>query len=155
MIMEITVDRKYKRDAYTIGKLYVNGKFFSDTLEDKDRGLRSSMTLEEIKKMKVYGQTAIPSGTYEVRMTYSNRFGQRTWARKYEGKVPELLDVRGFGGVRIHPGNKAADTLGCILIGKNSAVGMVTDSQAYYYKLLDDYIVPATKRKEKILITIR
>ena len=153
--MEIIVERIYRKDVYTIGKLLIDGKFLSDTLEDKDMGLKSSMTLEEIKRKKVYGKTAIPTGTYEVRMTYSNRFGQRPWARKYGGKVPELFDVKGFGGIRIHPGNKAADTLGCILIGKNSAVGMVTDSQAYYYKLLDDYIVPATKRKENILITIR
>lgn len=153
--MQLTLERKWKKDAYTIGKLYVNGEFFSNTLEDKDRGLTSSMTLEEINKKKIYGQTAIPSGTYEVKMTYSNRFNSRAWGKKYGGKVPELLNVKGFGGVRIHPGNKAADTLGCILVGKNSAVGMVTNSQTYYFKLLDNYVVPATKRKEKILITIK
>lgn len=153
--MQLTLERKWKKDAYTIGKLYINSEFFSNTLEDKDRGLTSSMTLEEINKKKIYGQTAIPSGTYEVKMTYSNRFNSRTWGKKYGGKVPELLNVKGFGGVRIHPGNKATDTLGCILVGKNSAVGMVTNSQTYYFKLLDNYIVPATKRKEKILITIK
>lgn len=153
--MQLTLERKWKKDAYTIGKLYVNGEFFSNTLEDKDRGLTSSMTLEEINKKKIYGQTAIPSGTYEVKMTYSNRFNSRAWGKKYGGKVPELLNVKGFGGVRIHPGNKAADTLGCILVGKNSAVGMVTNSQTYYFKLLDNYIVPATKRNEKIILTIK
>lgn len=153
--MQLTLERKWKKDAYTIGKLYVNGEFFSNTLEDKDRGLTSSMTLEEISKKKIYGQTAIPSGTYEVKMTYSSRFNSRAWGKKYGGKVPELLNVKGFGGVRIHPGNKAADTLGCILVGKNSAVGMVTNSQTYYFKLLDNYIVPATKRNEKIMLTIK
>lgn len=153
--MQLTLERKWKKDAYTIGKLYVNGEFFSNTLEDKDRGLTSSMTLEEINKKKIYGQTSIPSGTYEVKMTYSNRFNSRAWGKKYGGKVPELLNVKGFGGVRIHPGNKAADTLGCILVGKNSAVGMVTNSQTYYFKLLDNYIVPATKRNEKIILTIK
>lgn len=153
--MQLTLERKWRKDAYTIGKLYVNGEFFSNTLEDKDRGLTSSMTLEEINKKKIYGQTAIPSGTYEVKMTYSNRFNSRAWGKKYDDKVPELLNVKGFGGVRIHPGNKAADTLGCILVGKNSAVGMVTNSQAYYFKLLDNYIVPATKKNEKIMLTIK
>lgn len=153
--MNIVIDRKWKKDAYTIGNLYINGVLFSNTLEDKDRGLTSSMTLEEINKKKIYGQTAIPSGAYEVKMTYSNRFHSRAWGKKYDGKVPELINVKGFGGVRIHPGNKAADTLGCILVGKNSAVGMVTNSQAYYFKLLDNYIVPATKKGEKITLTIK
>lgn len=125
--MQLTLERKWKKDTYTIGKLFINGTFFSNTLEDKDRGLTSSMTLEEINKKKIYGQTAIPSGTYEVKLTYSNRFHSRVWGKKYNGKVPELLNVKGFGGVRIHPGNKAADTLGCILVGKNSAVSMVTN----------------------------
>lgn len=153
--MQLTLERKWKKDTYTIGKLFINGTFFSNTLEDKDRGLTSSMTLEEINKKKIYGQTAIPSGTYEVKLTYSNRFHSRVWGKKYNGKVPELLNVKGFGGVRIHPGNKAADTLGCILVGKNSAVSMVTNSQAYYFKLLDNYIVPAINKGEKILLTIK
>lgn len=153
--MNIVIDRKWKKDTYTIGNLYINGVLFSNTLEDKDRGLTSSMTLEEISKKKIYGQTAIPSGTYEVVMTYSNRFNSRAWGKKYNGKVPELRNIKGFGGVRIHPGNKAADTLGCILVGKNSIKGMVTNSQAYYYKLLDNYIVPAVKKGEKITLTIK
>lgn len=153
--MNIVMNRKWKKDTYTIGKLFINGTFFSNTLEDKDRGLTSSMTLEEINKKKIYGQTAIPSGTYEVKLTYSNRFHSRTWGKKYNGKVPELLNVKGFGGVRVHPGNKVADTLGCILVGKNSAVGMVTNSQTYYFKLLDNYIVPAINKGEKILLTIK
>lgn len=153
--MEITLERKYKKDTYTIGNLYINGQFFSNTLEDKDRGLTSNMTLEEIKQKKIYGETAIPIGSYEVKMTYSNRFNSREWGRRCGGKVPELLNVKGFGGVRIHPGNKPADTLGCVLVGKNSAKGMVTNSQSYYYKLLDNYIMPATKRGERITITIK
>ena len=153
--MEIVVDRRWKRDTYTIGNMYINGKFFSNTLEDKDRGLKDSMTPQDISNLKVYGQTAIPTGTYEVKMTYSNRFNLRAWGKKYDGKVPELVNVKGFGGVRIHPGNKAADTLGCILVGKNSIKGMVTNSQAYYYKLLDNYIVPAVKKGEKITLTIK
>ena len=153
--MNIVIDRKWKKDTYTIGNLYINGVLFSNTLEDKDRGLTSSMTLEEIGKKKIYGQTAIPSGTYEVKMTYSNRFHSRTWSKKYDGKVPELINVKGFGGVRIHPFNRASESLGCIAVGKNSIKGMVTNSQAYYYKLLDDYIVPAVNKREKISLTIK
>lgn len=153
--MEIVVDRRWKRDTYTIGNMYINGKFFSNTLEDKDRGLKDSMTLQDISNLKVYGQTAIPSGTYEVKMTYSNRFHSRAWGKKYDGKVPELVNVKGFGGVRIHPFNRASESLGCIAVGKNSIKGMVTNSQAYYYKLLDDYIVPAVNKREKITLTIK
>lgn len=153
--MQILVDRKWKKDAYTIGKMFVNGVLFSDTLEDKDRGLNESMSLEEVKGKKIYGETAIPTGTYEVKMTYSNRFSNRAWGRKYRGKVPEIMNVKGYSGVRIHPLNTAKDTLGCIGVGKNSAKGRITQSTAYYYQLLDNYIIPAVKRNEKIMITIK
>lgn len=153
--MEILIDRKWKKDTYTIGQVYINGQYFSESLEDKDRGLSDTMSLEQITKAKVYGQTAIPTGTYEVKVTYSNRFHSRAWGRRYNGKVPELMNVKGFGGVRIHPGNTAKDTLGCVLLGKNTAKGMITQSTNYYYKLLDDYILPASKKGEKITLTIK
>lgn len=105
--------------------------------------------------MKVYGETAIPTGTYVVKLTYSNRFGARAWASKYGGKVPEVTNVKGFSGIRIHPGNVAQDTYGCILLGKNSVKGKVTQSTEYYYKLLDNHIVPAVSRGEKITLTIK
>lgn len=153
--MEILIDRKWKKDTYTVGNVYVNGTFFSNSLEDKDRGLSYTMSLEQIAQRKVYGETAIPTGTYEIKMTYSSKFATRAWGRKYQGKVPELLNVKGFSGVRVHPGNFARDTLGCILIGKNSIKGMVTQSASYYYKLLDSYIIPAVDRGEKITLTIK
>ena len=153
--MEITVERKYKKPAYTIDKWYINGIFFSDGLEDPDRGLTSTMTLEEINKKKVYGQTAIPTGTYEIKMTYSNRLHSRAYAKKYDGKLPELINVKGYEGVRIHPFNKAQETLGCLSVGKNNIKGAVTNATAYFYILLDSYILPAIKRGEKITITIK
>ena len=153
--MEITVERKYKKPTYTIDKWYINGAFFSDGLEDPDRGLTSTMTLEEINKKKVYGQTAIPTGTYEVKMTYSNRLHGRAYAKKYDGKLPELMNVKGYEGVRIHPFNKAQETLGCLSVGKNSIKGAVTNATAYFYMLVDNYILPAIKRGEKITITIK
>lgn len=153
--MEILVDRKYKKSTYTIDKWYVNGTFFSEGLEDPDRGLKDSMTLEEINKKKVYGQTAIPTGTYEIKMTYSNRLHGRAYAQKYGGKLPELLNVKGFGGVRIHPFNYASESLGCLTVGKNSIKGGVTNATQYFYKLMDNFIIPATKKGEKIKITIK
>ena len=153
--MNIVIDRKWKKDTYTIGNLYINGVLFSNTLEDKDRGLTSSMTLEEISKKKIYGQTAIPTGTYEVKMTYSNRLHSRAYAKKYDGKLPELINVKGYEGVRIHPFNKAQETLGCLSVGKNNIKGAVTNATAYFYILVDNYILPAIKRGEKITITIK
>lgn len=153
--MNIIVDRKWKKESYTIGNVYINSIFFGNSLEDKDRGLDSSMSLTEIQRKKVYGQTAIPAGTYQVKMTYSNRFATKFWGRKYNGKVPELLNVKGFDGIRIHPGNTAQSTSGCVLVGKNTAKGMVTQSTEYYYKLLDNYILPAIKRNEPITITLK
>ena len=153
--MNIVIDRKWKKDTYTIGNLYINGVLFSNTLEDKDRGLTSAMTLEEIGKKKIYGQTAIPTGTYEVKMTYSNRLHSRAYAKKYDGKLPELINVKGYEGVRIHPFNRAQETLGCLSVGKNNIKGAVTNATAYFYMLVDNYILPAIKRGEKITITIK
>lgn len=152
--MKIVLDRKWKKDTYTVGKLYIDGKLFSDTLEDKDRGLKDSMTLEEIKSKKVYGKTAIPTGTYELKMTYSGKFASRPWGKKYDGKVLEISNIKGYSGVRFHPFNTAEESLGCIAVGKNSVKGKVLQATAYYYKLLDDYVLPALK-KGKVFITIK
>lgn len=153
--MNILVDRKWKKENYTIGNVFINGKFFCNSLEDKDRGLNDKMSAKEINSKKIYGQTAIPTGTYEIRMTYSGKFATKSWGRKYNGQVPLLLQVKGFDGVRIHPGNTAKDTLGCILIGKNTAKGTVTQSIEYYFKLLDYYILPAIKKNEKLYINLK
>ena len=143
--MKILVDRKWKKENYTIGIIYVNGKQFCNTLEDKDRGLTSSMSLAEIKSKKVYGQTAIPTGTYKVIMSYSQKF------KKY---LPEILDVKGYAGIRIHSGNVAADSLGCVLLGKNTQKGMVTNSRAYcstFNSMLND----AISHGEEVTIEIK
>lgn len=153
--MNIVVERKWKKSDYTIGIMYINGIRFSETLEDKDRGLTDKMSEAEIKLKKVYGQTAIPTGTYDIKMTYSSKFASRPWGKKYNGKVPSIETVKGFAGVRIHPGNTAADSLGCIFVGRNLAKGMVSQSTAFYYKLLDNYILPALARSEKITLTIK
>ena len=135
--MEILVKRIAKKPKYTIGKLYIDEQYICDTLEDTDRGLNQNMSLEEIKKKKVYGETAIPAGTYKVDMnTVSPKFKSRTWAKPYGGKLPRLVLVPGYDGVLIHPGNKAEDTLGCILVGENKAVGQVLNSQVTFKKIM-------------------
>lgn len=124
--MRLTLKRIAFRDTYTIGRLYINGKYFCDVLEDKDRGLDDSMTVEEILKKKKYGQTAIPTGIYRIQITYSP---------KYKRMMPLILNVKGYSGIRIHSGNTSKDTLGCLLVGKNTKVGMVTDSRNTYGRL--------------------
>ena len=126
--MEINVKRIFTCKDYTIGRLFIDGVYFCDTLEDCDRGLDQGMTDEEIRRLKIYGKTAIPTGRYRVVLTYSNRF------RKV---LPEILNVKGYSGVRIHTGNVPEDTLGCILVGRNTKKGMVTESRKMFAPLLD------------------
>ena len=135
--MKLLLKRIAKRDTYTIGKLYIDGKYFSDTLEDPDRGLTNSMSREQVAKIKVYGETAIPTGTYNIDMnTISAKFKNRSWASPYKGKIPRLQNVPGYEGVLIHPGTTSKDTLGCILVGKNTSKGMITQSQATFHQLM-------------------
>lgn len=153
--MELFLERKYKKDNYTIGKLYIDGKYFSDVMEDKDRNLNSSMTEQQIKGLKVYGETAIPTGTYTIDMnTISPKFKDRSWAKPYGGKLPRLLNVKGFEGVLIHVGNIQKDSLGCILIGINTKKGMITNSTEYFHKLMKE-LLAAKLKGEEIKITIK
>lgn len=152
--MELKLDRKYKKPNYTIGKLYINDKYFCDTIEDTDRGLKDSMSESEIKLKKVYSKTAIPTGTYEIVMnTISPKFKNRSWAKPYGGKLPRLLNVKGFDGVLIHVGNKPEDSLGCILVGKNNIKGQVTESTITFNKLMKE-LLQAHLKKEQITITL-
>jgi hypothetical protein len=141
-IMEILVKREYKKKDYTIGKMYINGEYFCDTLEDTDRGLTQIMTLSEIKEVKEYGCTAIPTGRYPVAYTYSSRFKKH---------LPLLLNVPAFDGVRIHSGNTHKDTEGCILVGKNTKVGAVLESTTTFKALYEKL----KSTKEDIYITIK
>ena len=125
--MNLNLKRIYYKEEYTIGKLYIDGIYFSDTLEDKDRGLTDKDNISTIKAKKVFGQTAIPKGNYKVIMSYSPRFKR---------VLPLLLNVKGFEGIRIHSGNTAKDTNGCILVGKNNVKGMVTNSKDTLSNLL-------------------
>lgn len=140
---------------YTIGRLYAGTSYVSDTIEDRDRGLKDRMTVAEIKAKKVYGETAIPKGTYRVRLTVSPKFRRRAWAAKYGGLVPLLEGVKGFDGVRIHPANRATELLGCIAPGTNSVKGAVLQSTKAFYKLMDTWLIPAHEAGRVITITIK
>lgn len=154
--MEIELKRIAKKMGYTIGRLYVNGVKVCDTLEDTDRGLTSSMSLLEIKKKKVSGKTAIPTGVYDVTMQIkSPRFGSQTFYKNLcDGYLPRLVSVPGYEGVLIHCGNTADDTEGCILCGYNEKVGMVINSRAAFTNLMKDYLLNAKKMGERIRIKI-
>jgi hypothetical protein len=153
--MELKLNRIARKNGYTIGRLSINGKYFCDTLEDSDRGLSSSMSLDVLKKKKLPHITAIPTGRYQITMdVISPKFSKSKFYQQFgEGRVPRLLNVSAYQGVLIHCGNTAKDTDGCILVGKNTKVGMVLDSKITYanlYPLLE----AAAKRKESIFITI-
>ena len=142
--MELKLERKYRNNNYCIDKLYINGKYFSDVLEDPDRGLTDNMSLEEIKKIKIKGNTCIPYGTYNITITYSPRFKKN---------LPLLNNVKGFDGIRIHSGNKPQDTEGCLLPGFNKVKGQVIDSRVTTDKLIAQ-IQQALNKGEKVTITI-
>jgi len=152
--MKLLLRRIFKGPRYTIGKLFINGVYECDTLEDQDRGLTSQMSLEEIKAKKVYGVTAIPTGTYSINMTtVSPKFKDRAWAKPYKGILPRLENVKGYEGVLIHVGNKAEDTLGCILVGENKIKGQVINSTATFYELMT-VLLKAQSAGEVIELTI-
>lgn len=153
--MNLKVERRWKKATYTIGILYVDGVRLCETLEDRDRGLFQGDTLSQIKSLKVYGETAIPVGKYTVAMDIlSPKYSAVKWY--YDlcgGKMPRLLDVPGFDGILIHPGNTALDSNGCILVGRNTKAGMVLQSRDTFKKLYNK-MKKAHERGEKITVTI-
>ena len=124
--MKLELIRIANRPTYCIGKLYIDGEYFCDVIEDTDRGLDNSMSVDEILKKKIKGETAIPTGIYKIEITYSP---------KYKCMMPLILGVKGYSGVRIHSGNSSKDTEGCLLVGRNTVVGMVTESRNTYQRL--------------------
>jgi hypothetical protein len=149
--MKLVLKRINNQDNYCEGKLYIDGIYQCDVIEDTDRGLTNEMSITEIQSKKVYGETAIPKGTYQITLdVVSPKFKDRSWATFCEGKLPRLLDVPGYEGVLIHVGNKAADSLGCILVGQKTSEGVVSNStqtfKDLYYKL--------KQATDQIIITI-
>nr|DAL32008.1 MAG TPA_asm: L,D-transpeptidase catalytic domain [Caudoviricetes sp.] len=134
--MKLRVERLWKKPAYTVGRLFVDGKLFCNTLEDTVRDLSN--------EKKVYGKTAIPYGEYKVVYNWSPKFGRN---------LPRLLNVPAFEGILIHPGNTADDSAGCILVGRNTEVGRLTESR-YTSDKLNVLIEDAQRRGESITIEI-
>lgn len=136
--MKLKLHRTFKGETYTIGKLYVDGEYFCDTIEDKDRGLFQNMPLEQIKEKKIKYQTAIPTGTYKVTLSVqSPKFSQKEQYNFCNGYLPRLIDVPGFEGILIHIGNTAEHSGGCILVGENKVKGQVINSTATFNKLYE------------------
>lgn len=135
--MELKLNRIFLGSSATIGELYIDKKYIADTLEDRVRP----------EGEKVYGKTAIPEGTYEVKLTYSPRFKKI---------LPEILNVPNFSGIRIHTGNSSKDTEGCILVGTwdGEKEDWVSDSKIAFNKLMS-LLEEATNNKEKITITVK
>lgn len=134
--MELKLRRIARKADYTIGKLYIDGSYFCDTIEDKDRGLSQSLPIADNLKLKRAGVTAIPTGRYAVTLSVqSQRFSKKSQYAFCNGFLPRLIGVPAFDGVLIHIGNTAKDSEGCILVGKNKAVGKVLDSTATFKKL--------------------
>lgn len=142
--------------GYTISRIYINGEYVCDAVEDYDRGLDQSMTKEQIRKIKVYKQTAIPTGTYVLTMDIqSPKFSQYEYYRKFcKGYMPRLLNVKGYDGILIHRGSSANSSAGCVIVGYNTIKGKVTNSQQAWEKLMKNYLMPAKVLGEKITYTI-
>lgn len=135
--MNLVLKRDVFANKFTLGRLLVDGRHFGFTCEDKDRKL-------EEDGEKVYGETAIPRGKYQVVVTFSNRFKR---------PMPLLLGVPGFEGVRIHGGNTDADTLGCPLLGSQRTQTGVANCAAVN-KALIELIEKAEDSGETVWITI-
>ena len=153
--MKIKVERRWPKATYTIGRLYIDGIFYCNTLEDRDRGLKQTDPLTYIQARKIAGETAIPKGTYGAAMNVTSpKYAAVAWYWQFcRGKMPRLLAVPGFDGILVHPGSDALSTRGCILVGKNTKVGKLTDSKACFkevYKLMKE----AADRGEQITIEI-
>lgn len=135
--MELKLNRIFLGSSATIGELLVNDKYLCDTLEDRVRP----------EGEKVYGKTAIPEGTYEVKLTHSPRFKKI---------LPEILNVPNFSGIRIHTGNSSKDTEGCILVGTwdGEKEDWVGNSRIAFDELMA-LLEEATNNKEKVTITVK
>lgn len=142
--MEIKVKRITPIDyPYTIGKMYIDGDYFCDTLEDRVRDINKNGKFDN-GEVKVAGETAIPYGRYQVVVTMSPKFKR---------ELPRLLNVPNFEGILIHRGNTDKDSAGCLLLGENKVKGKVINSTPYEQKLVS--ILKGVQNKgEEIWITI-
>lgn len=139
-MLQVLLTRNWRKEEYTIGRIYVNGKQLCNSCEDTDRHLYQGQPLSEILKIKVKGKTAIPTGTYRLRIVESPKFKR---------ELIEIVDVPGFLNIRIHAGNDINDTDGCVLPGENKAPGKVLNSRKY-----EDQLTAMVKADPESYITI-
>lgn len=138
--MKLTIKRTITRNSYTLGKLYVDGVYFCDTLEDKDRGLTQDMNIGQIQLLKINGETAIPKGIYKVTLdVISPKFSKYPfYMETCKGKLPRLMDVKGYEGVLIHVADGLKrDSLvqGCIGVGNLSAEEYLMNGKKVFAEL--------------------
>ena len=157
--MELLVDRKWKKQSYTISNLYINGEWFCNCLEDADRGLDNSMSVDRILELKKPTITAIPRGTYEITLdVVSPKFSRYAFYKDVcNGKLPRLKNVKGFDGILIHvaDGYRGPDLLeGCLGVGLNTIKGGLTNGKDTF-KRLYDILLKAKLRGEVLKITIK
>lgn len=143
--MEILLIRENFTDSYTEGRLFINGVYVCDTIEDCDRGLTDDMTEDVILSRKVYGKTCIPYGRYKVIIDWSNKYGKM---------LIHILNVKGFDGIRVHSLNEASQSLGCIGPGIKTAPGWVSKSRDTYKKI-HSKVDEALNRGDEVHITIK
>lgn len=148
--MELILTRTKYGETTTLGELVIvepneQPEHFAYTCEDTDRGLLQTEPASEVMKKKIHGKTAIPKGRYEVAMTWSNKYGKI---------MPQVLDVPAYQGIRIHSGNTAADTEGCILVGETIVNDNTIGNSRVVFQRLYGLLTEACQ-KGKVYITIK
>lgn len=142
-MMKILLKRTNLDKNYTAGELYIDNVYFCKTLEDPNRDTNKNGTFDN-GEAKVYGNTCIPYGTYEVTISHSPKFKR---------ELPEILNVPSFTGIRIHRGNYTKDTEGCILVGEKVVNGVLQNSTPYEVSIVSK-IKSALNKKENVIIEI-
>lgn len=152
--MELLLERKWCKQDYTIGRLFINGEFFCNTLEDTVRDINKN-GIFDCGEFKISGHTAIPYGEYEITLdVVSPKFSKYSFYKEVcNGKLPRLLNVPNFDGVLIHCGSTADNSAGCILVGNNTIKGGLTDSKKVF-KNLYSILNKANKNRDKIIVKI-
>lgn len=152
-IIHVVRCAKYTKSV-TMGKMFIDGEFICDTLERASSGTNKFTSIEKILLLKSKGFRAIGEGSYKLDLDLSDRFSSRAFYRGIGGLLPHVLGVKGFEGVRIHCGNSIKDTEGCILVGKKTTEGWISESRQTYKRLMIDYLLPWRKNKEEAIISI-
>ena len=143
--MKLLLKRKFLGSEYTIGDLFIDGDLLCNTIEDTVRDHNRDGDLNDLREGKIYGKTAIPYGIYDVELTMSPKFKRL---------LPLVKEVEHFTGIRIHRGNTASDSAGCILPGENKVKGKVLNSTKYEMKIIE-YMLDAIKEGEDITLEIK